>query len=744
MLMARDLAPSDQSEELQSFVDYTMRLGEEAPSWDNFETHRDFASRHKNTGRVRRFIAEFTRALEVAPEEGVTEVDALQRKAYTNQDIGIQYTFLKEHDVALDYYARAANLYAKAGAPLDSARNLNNMADAYAFLADREWLDTVVLENLAVEYRQEALNRAQESGDAQFVRYVQGRLLSDLLRVHPHTAAEVQDVRNRNLRELPRSGPIPDFSLAAVADGEIAYRLAEDDLAGARILLEMVLPYYEQSEYLEDSERAANHFVTLARIYQTQEHHQETVRQAEKAMDILVAMRDLMVPDAFNRSGAQDTYRRAATLLIRAFLAMDKPQDALERFEQYQAQSRMDMLGSAVTGLVEYNEFDTERHLIEQRLPDLQASLDAARAAGDTRVTEWGEARLQADTDRLAWLKRDIRFPSAEDLKFNPTPVRDAEAILGAWPADIALVGYLTDDFGSVALVVAGNAVKGFLLPEATEQALNENAAALASGLAGGGDTAAAQALLGSLLIVPVLEALSAQTVYVVTSDVMNEVPFEALVLNGTTLVETHAVAYAQSASELLASLENPPAEAGAPIVFSATPAGARAAAALPQAEALDGDAATETRLKNLAGDVGLVHIAAPADVHHPDVMLNSLALAADDENDGLVHAVELLGQKFSLDLVTLDLDYQATAQKTSGLRLSGLIDGFLYAGADSLVINLWTVQEAPAAAFLKAFYENIQTMDKLAAFHAAQQATRAAFPDPAQWAAFTFRGAYR
>jgi CHAT domain-containing protein/tetratricopeptide (TPR) repeat protein len=745
MLMARDLAPVDQSTELQSFVDYTMRLGEETPSWDNFETHRDFAARHQTTGRVRRFIFEYARALEVAPEEGVTEVDALQRKAYTNQEIGIQYTFLKEHDIALDYYARAANLYAQAGAQLDSARNLNNMADAYRFLADREWLDTTALRALAIEYRREAFTRSQQSGDAQYVRYVQGRLMSDLLHVHPHTAAEVEEIRSRNLRELPRTGPIPDFSLAAVADGEIAYRLADNDLAGARIMIEMVLPYYEQSEYLEDSERAAYHFVDLAHIFHAQEHYQEAIRQAEKALDILASMRELMVPDAFNRSGALDTHRRAATLLVRAFLAMDEPIEALKRFEQYQAQTRQDMLGSAAGGLAEYNEFDTERLLIEQRLPALQESLDAARSSGDMAVANWMETRVTADTKRLEWLQRDITLPRADELQLSFPQVREPQDLLDAWPAEVTLVGYLTDDYGTVALLVAGNKVQGFLMPEATEEALNQHATTFAASIDGKIDGAEARSALATLLLSPIQEALSTEIVYVVTSNVMNDVPFEALATDS--VVEKHAIAYTQSANLLLSAVQETQDEKTAQLAFSPdadASSAARAAEVLPAAEILSAEAATETRLKNLGDSVRTVHIAAKADVHHPDVMLNALALATDDANDGLLHAAELLGGSMPVDLVTLDLDYEGTTDQTSGMRLGGLIDGFLHAGVDSLVINLWTAQEAPAAFFLKAFYENLTTMEKLAAFHAAQLATRAQFPDPAQWAAFTLRGAHR
>ncbi|MCC6143590.1 MAG: tetratricopeptide repeat protein, partial [Candidatus Hydrogenedentes bacterium] len=488
MLMARDLAPPEQTAELQSFVDYTGRLGDKAPSWENFETHRNFAERHLAMRRIRGFIAEYMRALDVAPAAGVTEVDALQRRAFTNQQIGIQYTFLKEHDTAVEYYQRAADLYREAGGALDSARNLNNIADAYSFLADREWLDTAGLRQRGIEYRKKALELTQQSGDAPYVRYVQGRLLGDLLEVYPPTADEVQDVRARNQRELPRSGPIPDFSLSSVADGEIAYRLADGDLAGARILIEMVLPYYEQSGYLEDSERAAGHYVNLAHIYEEQEHYQEAIRQAERALEVLDSMRGMMVPDAFNRSGVLDTYRHASTMLVRASLLMDKPAEALGYFEQYEYQSRHDMLAAALAGPDAFSEYSTERVLVEKRLPVLQEELDSARSNSDAGRVAYLEGQIAADTERLEWLKRDIDFFDEQSPKVTLPEARATQDILDAWPDNITLARYLMEAYGAVVLVVADKAVQGFVLPEADEAALNELADAVVKAIAEGGD----------------------------------------------------------------------------------------------------------------------------------------------------------------------------------------------------------------------------------------------------------------
>jgi CHAT domain-containing protein len=54
----------------------------------------------------------------------------------------------------------------------------------------------------------------------------------------------------------------------------------------------------------------------------------------------------------------------------------------------------------------------------------------------------------------------------------------------------------------------------------------------------------------------------------------------------------------------------------------------------------------------------------------------------------------------------------------------------------------LWQVPDAPTAELMTLFYENLQQgLDKATALRNAMLETRATYPDPVDWAAFTLIG---
>ena len=60
--------------------------------------------------RVHRQIEEYVNALDVAPEYGPDEKEALARLAWVYQQIGIQYVYLEDPDPAIDYLKQALDL----------------------------------------------------------------------------------------------------------------------------------------------------------------------------------------------------------------------------------------------------------------------------------------------------------------------------------------------------------------------------------------------------------------------------------------------------------------------------------------------------------------------------------------------------------------------------------------------------------------------------------------------------------
>ena len=109
-----------------------------------------------------------------------------------------------------------------------------------------------------------------------------------------------------------------------------------------------------------------------------------------------------------------------------------------------------------------------------------------------------------------------------------------------------------------------------------------------------------------------------------------------------------------------------------------------------------------------------------------------------DDVEDGVLTALELsemnLGQ---IDLVVLSA-CQTALGEISGEGVFGLQRGFKLAGANSLLMSLWKVDDEATKILMVEFYKNLlEGKNKREALHIAQQTLRNTHPEPEYWAGF-------
>jgi CHAT domain-containing protein len=76
------------------------------------------------------------------------------------------------------------------------------------------------------------------------------------------------------------------------------------------------------------------------------------------------------------------------------------------------------------------------------------------------------------------------------------------------------------------------------------------------------------------------------------------------------------------------------------------------------------------------------------------------------------------------------------------GDELHGLMRGFLYAGAPSLVASLWAVSDNSTAEFMREMYRRIKAgAPKRTALREAQLAIKDSYGHPYYWAPFVLMG---
>ncbi|TAG74128.1 MAG: CHAT domain-containing protein [Oscillatoriales cyanobacterium] len=118
-----------------------------------------------------------------------------------------------------------------------------------------------------------------------------------------------------------------------------------------------------------------------------------------------------------------------------------------------------------------------------------------------------------------------------------------------------------------------------------------------------------------------------------------------------------------------------------------------------------------------------------------------AIILAPSGDDDGAIHAVDILQLKLDSELVVLSACSTGRG-KITGDGVIGLSRCFILAGVPSIIVSLWNMGVISAKLLMTEFYQNLARGDnRAAALRCAMLTTKARFPSPIAWAAFTLIG---
>ncbi|MDA0267721.1 MAG: CHAT domain-containing protein [Cyanobacteria bacterium] len=172
----------------------------------------------------------------------------------------------------------------------------------------------------------------------------------------------------------------------------------------------------------------------------------------------------------------------------------------------------------------------------------------------------------------------------------------------------------------------------------------------------------------------------------------------------------------------------------------------AMAIARLFDTEAIVGDAATESQVVAQMQNANVIHLATHGLLDYRDngdrvPVFGAIALAPSETADGFLTAREITHLSLTAQLVVLSACDTGLGEVT-GDGVVGLSRSLLAAGADSTVVSLWAVPDAPTADLMVAFYQGLQRGEnKAVALRQAMLQTMAVYPNPLAWAAFVLVG---
>jgi CHAT domain-containing protein len=182
-----------------------------------------------------------------------------------------------------------------------------------------------------------------------------------------------------------------------------------------------------------------------------------------------------------------------------------------------------------------------------------------------------------------------------------------------------------------------------------------------------------------------------------------------------------------------------------AQIIQSLFPANART-------EYLDFEANRATATNQNLSEYKIIHFATHgfANSDHPELSGIILSLVDEKGNplNGFLRLTDIFNLKLAADLVVLSACQTGMGQNIQGEGLVGLTRGFMYAGAQRVVVSLWSVDDERTATLMSSFYQAMlqKGLTPAAALRAAQleMLKQEKWKSPYYWAAFTLQGEWR
>jgi CHAT domain-containing protein len=246
-------------------------------------------------------------------------------------------------------------------------------------------------------------------------------------------------------------------------------------------------------------------------------------------------------------------------------------------------------------------------------------------------------------------------------------------------------------------------------------------------------------------LLAPFIREVRTPHIIVVPHGPLHFLPFHAFYDGEKYLIDEYEFSYAPSASVLKYCLERGEIGGSSSLLVGVQDQNAplieeeifELKRLFPDARVLQNAQATRAAFIENSKASSFLHIATHATFRHDNPMFSSFKLA-----DGRFTALDLFSMACETNLVTLSGCQSGMGEVTSGDELLGFMRGFLYAGARSLLLALWNVNDESTTALMTHFYREWQKgASKSSALRSAMLLVRDLYAHPFYWAPFLLVG---
>jgi CHAT domain-containing protein len=248
-------------------------------------------------------------------------------------------------------------------------------------------------------------------------------------------------------------------------------------------------------------------------------------------------------------------------------------------------------------------------------------------------------------------------------------------------------------------------------------------------------------------LITPIETALDGRrSIIFVPHGFMHYVPFHALFNGHKYMIDNYEISYAPSATIYRSCFAGGFRPAADPLVLGVPDERApqildeirNVASVFENAKVFIGEEATAGRLREFSPSAKFIHIASHGSFRNDNPMFSSIQLG-----DSWLSLFDIYNLRTSAELITLSGCGTGMSKIVGGDELVGLVRGFLYAGARSLVVSLWDVHDQTTATLMKNFYSCLAVRrTRWESLRSAILSLKEGQPHPYYWAPFIGIGA--
>ena len=507
----------------------------------------------------------------------------------------------------------------------------------------------------------------------------------------------------------------------------------------------VLFPYYllcaEIAERMRKWDEARAHYESAAQElerHQTRLHHD-----------------DLRVTFFKGRHQAYDA-------LVRLSLDAEDSSEALARAYAWCERARSRGLIELLSHYAPSGQTEVRQSLVAKvnRLRE-ELNIHYARSQPELRpIPAWSDFEtITVKEQELARTLRDVSAADPEYASLQQVSVATIESLRSSLPERTTLVEYFTTGDEVLAFVVSREDARVVrrLCPASRVFSVQDRLRFQLEQFMLGKDyaTTHAKQILASTnrhlqrlyrnLIAPFANQIRTPHLAIVPHGPLHFLPFHAFFDGEKYLIDHYEISYAPSASVLKYCLEKEDVPGKSPLLVGVADENVplvneellRLERLFPNARVLRDESATREAFIESCKTTEFLHIATHAVFRQDNPMFSSFKLA-----DGWSTAFDLFSMTCQTNLVTLSGCQSGMSEVTGADDLLGLMRGFLYSGARSLLLSLWNVNDESTAALMVDFYQEWQKgTAKSTAFRSAMLRTREAYPNPFHWAPFLLIG---